>query len=79
MGSQYVVTLGAVNAATGDTLAEVQARANSKEQVLKSLDQAATQLREKLGESLVSIKRFDKPLGGSDHVVVGSAQGVRLG
>ncbi len=62
MGSQYVVTLGAVNAATGDTLAEVQARANSKEQVLKSLDQAATQLREKLGESLVSIKRFDKPL-----------------
>jgi len=62
MGSQYVVTLGAVHAATGDTLAEVQARANSKEQVLKSLDQAATQLREKLGESLVSIKRFDKPL-----------------
>src|SRR6266850_2466285 len=62
MRSQYVVTLGAVNAATGDTLAEVQARANRKEQVLKSLDQAATQLREKLGESLVSIKRFDKPL-----------------
>jgi len=62
MGSQYVVTLGAVNAATGDTLAEVQARADSKEQVLKSLDQSATQLREKLGESLVSIKRFDKPL-----------------
>jgi len=47
MGSQYVVTLGAVNAATGDTLAEVQARANSKEQVLKSLDQAATQFERK--------------------------------
>ena len=62
MGTQYVVTLDALNAATGDTLAEVQARADSKEQVLKALDQSTTQLREKLGESLASIKRFDKPL-----------------
>ena len=62
MGTQYVVTLNAVNAASSDTLAETQARADSKEQVLKALDQATTQLREKLGESLASIKRFDKPL-----------------
>ncbi len=62
MGTQYVVTLDAVNAASSDTLAETQARADSKEQVLKALDQATTQLREKLGESLASIKRFDKPL-----------------
>jgi eukaryotic-like serine/threonine-protein kinase len=62
MGSQYVVTLDAVNAVTGDTLAEVQTRADSKEQVLKALDQSTTQLREKLGESLASIQRFDKPL-----------------
>ncbi|MGA8216578.1 MAG: tetratricopeptide repeat protein [Candidatus Sulfotelmatobacter sp.] len=62
MGSQYVVTLDAVNAATGDTLADVQARADSKEQVLKALDQSTTQLREKLGESLTSIQKFDKPL-----------------
>jgi serine/threonine protein kinase/tetratricopeptide (TPR) repeat protein len=62
LGSQYVLTLDAVNAASSDTLAEVQARADSKEQVLKALDQATTQLREKLGESLASIKRFDKPL-----------------
>jgi tetratricopeptide (TPR) repeat protein len=62
MGSQYVVTLDALNAATGDTLAEVQSRADSKEQVLKALDQSTTQLREKLGESLTSIQKFDKPL-----------------
>ncbi len=62
LGTQYVVTLDAVNAASSDTLAETQARADSKEQVLKALDQATTQLREKLGESLASIKRFDKPL-----------------
>jgi len=62
MGSQYVVTLDAFNSASGDTLAEVQARADSKEQVLKALDQSTSQLREKLGESLASIQRFDKPL-----------------
>jgi serine/threonine protein kinase/tetratricopeptide (TPR) repeat protein len=62
MGTQYVVTLDALNAATGDTLADVQARADSKEQVLKALDQSTTRLREKLGESLASIQKFDKPL-----------------
>ena len=62
LGSQYVITLDAINAATGDTLAEVQGRADSKEQVLKTLDQTTTELREKLGESLASIQKFDKPL-----------------
>ena len=62
LGSQYVVTLDAINAATGDTLAEVQGQADSKEQVLKTLDTATNQLRGKLGESLASIQKFDKPL-----------------
>ena len=62
LGSQYVVTLDAINAATGDTLSEVQGQADSKEQVLKTLDTATTQLRGKLGESLASIQKFDKPL-----------------
>ncbi|NDQ56017.1 MAG: protein kinase [Acidipila sp.] len=62
LGSQYVVTLDAIKAATGDTLAEVQGQADSKEQVLKALDTATSQLRGKLGESLASIQKFDKPL-----------------
>ena len=62
LGSQYVVTLDAINAASGDTLTEVQGQADSKEQVLKTLDTATTQLRGKLGESLGSIQKFDKPL-----------------
>ncbi len=62
LGSQYVVTLDAINAATGDNLAEVQGQADSKEQVLKTLDTTTTQLRGKLGESLASIQKFDKPL-----------------
>jgi eukaryotic-like serine/threonine-protein kinase len=62
LGSQYLVTLDAINAATGDTLAEVQGRADGKEQVLRILDNTTNDLRSKLGESLASIQKFDKPL-----------------
>jgi serine/threonine protein kinase/Tfp pilus assembly protein PilF len=62
LGSHFVITLGAVNAQTGDTLASEQVEAESKEQVLKALDQGASQLRQKLGESLASVKQFAKPL-----------------
>ena len=62
LGSQYVITLDAVNGSTGDTLAQTQAQASSKEQVLNALGNAASDLRAKLGESLASIQKFDKPL-----------------
>jgi serine/threonine protein kinase/tetratricopeptide (TPR) repeat protein len=62
LGNQYIVTLDAIDASSGDTLAEVQAQADSKEKVLKALDETSTQLRGKLGESLASVKQFDKPL-----------------
>lgn len=62
LGSHYVVTLEAVNANEGDSLAREQVEAESKEQVLTSLGKAATQLREKLGESLASVKKFDAPI-----------------
>ena len=62
LGSHYVITLEAVNAQNGDSLAREQAEADSKEQVLKSLDRAASQLREKLGESIGSVQKFDTPL-----------------
>ncbi len=62
LGSQYVITLGAVNASTGDSLAQAQAQAGSKEQVLDALGKSGATLRAKLGESLTSIQKFDKPL-----------------
>jgi len=62
LGSHYVITLNAINAQTGDSLAQEQAEASSKEQVLKSLDSAATNLRQKLGESLGSVQKFATPL-----------------
>src|SRR5208282_2198042 len=62
LGSQYVLTLEALNASTGDSLAQTQATANSKEEVLKALGNATSLLRRKLGESLASIQKFDQPL-----------------
>ena len=62
LGSHFVITLGAVNAQSGDTLASEQVEAESKEQVLKALDRGASQLRQKLGESLASVQQFAKPL-----------------
>jgi eukaryotic-like serine/threonine-protein kinase len=62
LGSHYVITLTAVNGQTGDSLATDQVEADSKEQVLKALDQTASSLRRKLGESLGSVQRFAMPL-----------------
>jgi eukaryotic-like serine/threonine-protein kinase len=62
LGSHYVITLEALNAKTGDAIAREQAEAESKEQVLKKLGEAATSLREKLGESLGSMQKFDAPI-----------------
>ncbi len=62
LGTQYVITLSAINAQTGDVLAREQTEADSKEHVLKSLDAAASHLREKLGESIGSVQKFATPL-----------------
>ena len=62
LGSQYVITVNAINVTTGDILGAEQAQAGSKEQILPALGKAAASLRGKLGESLSSIQRFDKPL-----------------
>jgi class 3 adenylate cyclase len=62
LGSQYVVGLNAVNCRTGDSLAQEQVRAEGKEQVLKALDEATIKLREKVGESLGMIEKFDVPI-----------------
>ena len=62
LGSQYVIGLKAVDCNSGDVLAQEQVQAAAKEEVLKVLGQGTTRLRQKLGESLSSIRRFDAPL-----------------
>ncbi len=62
VGNQYLVTLEATNASSGDSLAQAQQQAEGKDAVLSTLGSAATKLRQKLGESLTSVQKFDKPL-----------------
>ena len=62
LGSEYVLGLKAVNCQSGDTLAEEQMTAGSKEKVLDALGDAASKLRGELGESLATVQKFDVPL-----------------
>src|ERR1700745_4308842 len=62
LGRQYVLGLKAVNCRSGDTLAEEQVTAASKEKVLDTLGQAASKLRGELGESLATVQKLDVPL-----------------
>jgi eukaryotic-like serine/threonine-protein kinase len=62
LGSQYVIGLDAIDCKTGDPLAREQVTADNKEHVLQALDEAATDLRGKLGESLSTVEKFDTPL-----------------
>ena len=62
LGSHYLLTLEAIHGLNGESLARAQVEAESKEKVLLALSQATSALREKLGESLTSIEKFDKPV-----------------
>lgn len=62
LGRHYVITLETINSQNGEVIALQQTGAESREQVLKALGQAATRLREKLGESLASIGQFNAPI-----------------
>ncbi len=62
LGDQYVIGLEAVNCASGDVLAREQETAKGKEQVLPVVGQAATKLRNQLGESLSSVQKYDVPM-----------------
>jgi eukaryotic-like serine/threonine-protein kinase len=62
IGSEYVILLKAMNCASTDSLAQEEARASRKEEVLNAVGRAAASLREELGESLASIQKFDMPL-----------------
>ena len=62
LGSEYVLGLKAMNCQSGDTLAEEQVTAASKEKVLDALGEVASKLRGELGESLATVQKFDVPL-----------------
>ena len=76
LGSEYVLGLKAVNCRSGDTLAQEQVTAASKEKVLDALGEAASKLRGELGESLATVQRFEFRWTGH-HILARSAEGVQ--
>ena len=63
LGGDYIITLSAQNTATGDQIASVQTQAANKQKVLDALNEAAAQMRARLGESLASIQKLNTPFG----------------
>jgi tetratricopeptide (TPR) repeat protein len=62
LGNNYVIGLDAINCSNGDALVKQQVEARGKEDVLKALGNAATDVRGKLGESLTSVQKFATPI-----------------
>jgi serine/threonine protein kinase/Tfp pilus assembly protein PilF len=62
IGTQYLLTLKAVNCASGDSLASTEAQASDKNDVLDALGRASLDLRNKLGESLSTVQQYDTSL-----------------
>ncbi len=62
LGSEYVLGLNAIDCQTGSPIAQEQVTASRPEDVLSALGTAVTKLRQRLGESLASIQKFNMPL-----------------
>jgi len=79
LGSEYAITLEAVQASTGETLARQQIEAERKEEVLNALHRAATKLRSQLGESLAMVQKYDMPLSQATTSSLDALKALSLG
>ena len=62
VGRRYVISLEGLGCESGGTLARQQVEVAGREQVLEGLGRAVSAMRGRLGESVVSIHRFDVPI-----------------
>jgi hypothetical protein len=62
VGTKYDVTLRAINCATQEHLASAERQADGKDQVLSVLGSMASEIREKLGESPLTVKKYNTSL-----------------
>jgi eukaryotic-like serine/threonine-protein kinase len=79
LGSEYVLGLQAVNCQNGDTLAEEQVTAVSKEEVLNRMGEAASKLRGELGESLAMVQKYDISLSQATTSSLDALKALSLG
>jgi eukaryotic-like serine/threonine-protein kinase len=62
IGVPYLLTVKAVNCSNGETLASTEVQARDKNDVLDALGKTASEMRNRLGESLSTVRKFDTPL-----------------
>jgi eukaryotic-like serine/threonine-protein kinase len=62
IGTQYLLTLKAVNCESGESLASTEAQAADKNHVLAALGETTSEIRNKLGESLSTVRAYNTPL-----------------
>ena len=62
IGTPYLLTIKAVNCSNGESLASTETQASDKSHVLDALGKIASDIRNKLGESLSAVQKFDTPL-----------------
>jgi Flp pilus assembly protein TadD len=62
LGHRYIVTLNAINCSTGGDVVREQDYSEGKEHILEAIGKLAANLRSKLGESSLSIAKFNAPL-----------------
>ncbi|MEP6787275.1 MAG: tetratricopeptide repeat protein, partial [Acidobacteriota bacterium] len=74
-GEIYVLTLEAVNARSGESLGREFEQVNSREEVLNALGRASAGIREKLGESLSSIEKFNVP---GESITTSSLEALKI-
>jgi tetratricopeptide (TPR) repeat protein/predicted Ser/Thr protein kinase len=79
IGTQYLLTLKAVNCSSGESLASTQAQASDKNHVLDALGKTASEIRNKLGESLTTVQKFDTPLQQATTSSLEALQALSLG
>ena len=74
IGTPYLLTVKAVNCSNGESLASTEAQASDKSHVLAALGETASEIRNKLGESLRTVKKFDTPL---EHATTPSLEALQ--
>jgi hypothetical protein len=62
IGTQYLLTVQAVNCSSSESLASTEAQATDKNHVLDALGKVSNELRNKLGESLATVQKYNTPL-----------------
>jgi eukaryotic-like serine/threonine-protein kinase len=79
IGTQYLLTLKAVNCSSGESLASTEAQASDKDHVLDALGRVASEIRSKLGESLASVQKYDAPAENVTTPSLEALKAYRLG